>query len=60
MQEPEDFKKHRRDMMRIMGEYSYSTTGVNPKEQEELSLFMVNQLRASQGTPKKGDQSGRL
>lgn len=60
MQDSKDPKKHRRDMMRIMGEYSYSATGVNPKEQEELSLFMVNQLRASQETPEKGDQIGRL
>lgn len=39
-------KEFRRDMMRVMSEVSLNPANVIPARQEELAMFMVNELKS--------------
>lgn len=39
-------KELRKDMMRVMSEVSLNPANVVPERQEELAMFMVNELRS--------------
>jgi hypothetical protein len=38
-------REFRKDMMRVMSEVSLNPASVVPQKQEELAMFMVNELR---------------